>query len=148
MAVPVSGASSTKDPFAPASGTRRPIFNSAITSNPFHLTESGSPAKQSATPGHTPSPLFPTVTLVSSLIAMGFKIFLRIVVFLAMLFVLLYVGMNNTQPIAFSFPMAFAKGVAEPAALIYFGIFSIGVVAGAMLNFGGGKKSSAKSEKK
>jgi len=79
---------------------------------------------------------------------MGFKIFLRIVVFLAMLFVLLYVGMNNTQPIAFSFPMVFAKGVSEPAALIYFGIFAIGVIAGAMLNFGGGKKSSAKSEKK
>ncbi|HWZ95891.1 MAG TPA: hypothetical protein VNW30_11910 [Opitutaceae bacterium] len=85
----------------------------------------------------------------SLLIPMGFKVFLRIVVFLAMLFVLLYVGMNNTQPIAFSFPMAFAKGVAEPAALVYFGIFSIGVIAGAMLNFGGGgKKSSPKSEKK
>jgi hypothetical protein len=80
---------------------------------------------------------------------MGFKVFLRIVVFLAMLFVLLYVGMNNTQLIAFSFPMAFAKGVSEPAALVYFGIFSIGVIAGAMLNFGGGgKKSSPKSEKK
>ena len=79
---------------------------------------------------------------------MGFKIFLRLVVFLAMLFVLLYVGMNNTKPIDFSFPMAFAKGVSEPAALIYFGIFSIGVIAGAMLNFGGGKKSSPKSEKK
>src|ERR1700719_1413210 len=55
------------------------------------------------------------VTLASPLIAMGFKVFLRIIVFLAMLFVLLYVGMNNTQPIAFSFPMAFAKGVSEPA---------------------------------
>jgi uncharacterized integral membrane protein len=91
---------------------------------------------------------FSNITLASPLIAMGFKIFLRIVVFLAMLFVLLYVGMNNTNPIAFSFPMAFAKGVSEPAALIYFGIFSIGVIAGAMLNFGGGKKSSPKSEKK
>ena len=80
---------------------------------------------------------------------MGFKAFLRIIVFLAMLFVLLYVGMNNTQSIQFSFPMAFAaKGVIEPAALIYFGIFAIGVIAGAMLNFGGSKKSNAKSEKK
>jgi|HubBroStandDraft_6_1064221.scaffolds.fasta_scaffold879256_2 uncharacterized integral membrane protein len=79
---------------------------------------------------------------------MGFKTFLRIVVFLAMLFVLIYVAMNNTQPIAFSFPMAFAKGISEPAVYIYFGIFAIGVIAGAMLNFGGGKKSSAKGEKK
>jgi hypothetical protein len=112
------------------------------------LTERGSPAKQSATLGRTASSPFFPVTFASPLIAMGFKVFLRIVVFLAMLFVLLYVGMNNTQPIAFSFPMAFAKGVSEPAALIFFGIFSIGVIAGAMLNFGGGKKSAPKSEKK
>jgi uncharacterized integral membrane protein len=119
--------------------------------HPFHLTGRASPAKQSATTGHTASPLrrrFFTVTLASPLIAMGFKTFLRIVVFLAMLFVLIYVAMNNTQPIAFSFPMAFAKGISEPAVYIYFGIFAIGVIAGAMLNFGGGKKSSAKGEKK
>jgi uncharacterized integral membrane protein len=79
---------------------------------------------------------------------MGFKVFLRIVVFLAMLFVLLYVGMNNTKSIDFSFPVAFTKGVSEPAAFIYFGIFAIGVIAGAMLNFGGSKRSSPKSEKK
>jgi uncharacterized integral membrane protein len=96
---------------------------------------------------HTSSPFFP-VTLASPIIAMGFKVFLRIVVFLAMLFVLLYVGMNNTKSIDFSFPVAFTKGVSEPAAFIYFGIFAIGVIAGAMLNFGGAKRSSPKSEKK
>jgi hypothetical protein len=112
------------------------------------LTEGDAPAKQSAISGHEASASFLHLTFAPTSIAMGFKIFLRILVFLAMLFVLLYVGMNNTQPVQFWFPMAFAKGVSEPAALIYFGLFAIGVVAGAMLNFGGGKKSSSKSEKK
>jgi uncharacterized integral membrane protein len=79
---------------------------------------------------------------------MGFKLLLRIVVFLAMLFVLLYVVINNTNTIHFSFPVVVAQGVSAPAAYIYFGIFGIGVVAGAMLNSGGGKKTSSKSEKK
>jgi uncharacterized integral membrane protein len=157
--VQVAGESHWSSAFAlsASSGLRRDKFvirhspfviRHSSVRHPFHLTGRGAPAKQSATPGHTASSPCLPVTLASSLIAMGFKVFLRIVVFLAMLFVLLYVGMNNTQPIAFSFPMAFAKGIAEPAALIYFGIFAIGVIAGAMLNFGGGKKSSPKSEKK
>ena len=79
---------------------------------------------------------------------MGFKLLLRIVVFLAMLFVLLYVVINNTEPIHFSFPVVVANGLSAKAAYIYFGLFGIGVVAGAMLNSGGGKRSSPKSEKK
>lgn len=73
----------------------------------------------------------------------------RAIVFLLMLFVILYMGMNNTGPIAFSFPMIFEKGVTAPAALIYFGIFAIGVLAGIMLSFGGSSKKGAdKSAKK
>jgi hypothetical protein len=65
------------------------------------------------------------------------------------LFVLLYVVINNTNTIHFSFPVVVAQGVSAPAAYIYFGIFGIGVIAGAMLNSGGGKRSSGpKSEKK
>jgi hypothetical protein len=80
---------------------------------------------------------------------MGFKLLLRIIIFLAMLFVLLYVVINNTESIHFSFPVMVANGVDAKAAYIYFGLFGIGVLAGAMLNSGGGKKSSSsKSEKK
>jgi hypothetical protein len=39
--------------------------------------------------------------------------------------------------------MIFEKGVTAPAALIYFGIFAIGVLAGIMLSFGGSSKKSA-----
>lgn len=72
---------------------------------------------------------------------------------LAILFVMLYVGMNNTHDIVFRFPVA---GITEKApihataGLIYFGIFAVGLLAGTILNFGsgkgGGKKSSSKDK--
>jgi hypothetical protein len=77
---------------------------------------------------------------------MSIKLFLRVIVFLALLFVILYVGMTNPKEIDFYFPLVTAKPnlpvLHQPAALIYFGIFAIGVLAGAMLFSGGGKRSS------
>lgn len=84
---------------------------------------------------------------------MSFKIFLKTVVFLAILFVMLYVGMNNPQDISFNFPVAGTTAKAPihaSAALIYFGMFAIGVLAGAVLVAGGGKggsKSASSSSK-
>ena len=74
----------------------------------------------------------------------------RATVFLLILFVVLYVGMNNTGSILFSFPLAFPKDIHAPAAFIYFAVFAVGVVAGTMLSFGGGrsKKSADKGAKK
>ena len=81
---------------------------------------------------------------------MSLKMLFRAIIFLLILFVVLYVGMNNTGSILFSFPLAFQKDIHAPAALIYFAIFAVGVVAGTMLSFGGGsgKKHSEKSTKK
>ena len=81
--------------------------------------------------------------------SMSIKLFLRTIVFLALLFVILYVGMTNTKEIDFWFPIASPKPIHQPAALIYFGIFAIGVLAGTMLGAGSGKgakKSSGKSD--
>jgi len=65
---------------------------------------------------------------------MSIKLFLRTIVFLAALFVILYVGMTNPKEIDFYFPLLSAKPSApvlhQPAALIYFSIFAIGVLAG------------------
>lgn len=76
------------------------------------------------------------------------KVLLRAFVFLCILFVMLYVGMNNTQNIHFNFPVFFARGVEANAALIYFGVFAVGVIGGTMFTSsgggGGGKKSSSK----
>jgi uncharacterized membrane protein YciS (DUF1049 family) len=71
---------------------------------------------------------------------MNFKLFLRTVVFLAILFVILYVGANNPQSIKFVFPMIWDKPVEQPAYLVFFCIFAVGVLAGAVLGAGGGKR--------
>lgn len=65
---------------------------------------------------------------------------------------MLYVGMNNPHAIDFQFPVA-GTTVKDPiraqAALIYFGIFAIGVLAGTILTFGsGGKAGGGGSAKK
>ncbi len=80
-----------------------------------------------------------------------FKAVLKTFALLAIAFVLLYVGMNNTHEIDFRFPVAGMtekKPIHAPAALIYFGVLVIGVLAGTLLHFGGGKKSSGGSKEK
>ncbi|HVU22576.1 MAG TPA: hypothetical protein VHE13_00520 [Opitutus sp.] len=85
---------------------------------------------------------------------MSFKAVVKSVIFLALLFVMLYVGMNNPQQIDFQFPVAgtTAKNpIHAPAAMIYFGVFAVGVLAGTLLHTGkgggGGRKSSGSKEK-
>jgi uncharacterized integral membrane protein len=74
---------------------------------------------------------------------MNFKTFLRTIIFLAILFVVLYITMHNQQDTEFSFPVALQRSIREPAALIYFGMFAIGVLAGTMLHGGSGKSSGS-----
>jgi hypothetical protein len=82
-----------------------------------------------------------------------FKAVFKTFFLLIILFVMLYVGMNNTKEIDFSFPIAGTtdkKPIHESAALIYFGVFAVGVLAGTMLHSGGGgaKKSASSSKEK
>lgn len=70
------------------------------------------------------------------------KIVFKIVTLIAILFVVLYVGMENPKPIEFYFPIPKVNGTAPlklSAAFIYFGFFAIGLLAGAILVAGGGK---------
>ncbi len=86
-----------------------------------------------------------------------FKAVVKTIALLAILFVMLYVGMNNTHAIDFHFPIM-GTTAKEPihasAALLYFGVFAVGVLAGTILAVGGaqagaegggeGKKSGRK----
>ena len=77
---------------------------------------------------------------------MSFQAVLKSVLFLALLFVMLYVGMNNPKPIDFQFPIAgiTAKDpIHAPAAIIYFGVFAVGVLAGTLLHSSKGPKKSS-----
>ena len=79
-----------------------------------------------------------------------FKAVLKTCALLIILFVMLYVGMNNTHEINFFFPIAGTTAKAPihaSAAILYFGIFAVGVLAGTMLHGGGdkgGKESGGK----
>ena len=64
---------------------------------------------------------------------MNAKTLFRGIVFLLLLLVVLYVGMTNTHQIDFFFPILQAKKISQPAALIFFGLFATGVIAGMML---------------
>jgi len=58
---------------------------------------------------------------------MSFKVLFRVVVFLAILFVLLYVGMNNRQSVDFNFPVLLDKKWTDQAGIVYFAMFAAGV---------------------
>ena len=85
-----------------------------------------------------------------------FKAVFKTVALLGLLFIMLYVGMNNTHEIDFHFPIAGTTTktpIHASAALLYFGIFSVGVLAGTIFHSlsggsdgdkGGGKKSGSK----
>jgi uncharacterized membrane protein YhaH (DUF805 family) len=76
------------------------------------------------------------------------KMLLRAIVFLAMLFVVLYVGVNNTHSIEFSFPLLLTKKIQATAAIVYFAVFAVGVVAGLALGSSGGKNKPRSEGKK
>jgi len=85
----------------------------------------------------------PTATITD----MSFKSVLKSIVFLAILFVMLYLGFYNRQKIDFSFPVAQQEKVTAPAAFIYFAVFAVGVLAGTVLAAGGGKSRGSSGGK-
>ncbi|HEY4989577.1 MAG TPA: hypothetical protein VII09_07210 [Opitutaceae bacterium] len=81
---------------------------------------------------------------------MSFKVLFKAIVFLAILFAMLYIGINNRQSADFYFPVFLEKKWTTDAAMIYFLMFAVGVIAGTALTAGGGKgraKSSSKGDK-
>lgn len=85
---------------------------------------------------------------------MSFSAIFRSICFLLILFMALYVGMNNVHEIDFFFPIAGTTAKAPihaSAAMIFFGMFVIGVLAGTILTAGsggGGNSGSGSSKKK
>lgn len=82
---------------------------------------------------------------------MSLNAVIKSVIFLAILFVMLYVGMNNPHQIDFQFPIAgtTAKNpIHAPAAIIYFGVFAVGVLAGTLLHSGKSGKSARGTKEK
>lgn len=72
--------------------------------------------------------------------------------FLLILFVVVYIGTENTHSIDFRFSLLLDKPVRTSAALAYFAVFAVGVIGGTLLNAGraggSGKDASARGKKK
>lgn len=73
---------------------------------------------------------------------MSLKLIFRTSLFLLILFIMLYVGMTNVDDIPFRCPHLSTKPIVQPAAIIYFIIFAVGVFAGTLFNVGGCKSES------
>ena len=79
---------------------------------------------------------------------MNSRALFRTVVFLLLLFVVLYIGMENRQQVGFYFPLLLDRKISAPAAILYFAMFAIGVLAGMALHSGGGGHGGGGSESK
>jgi uncharacterized membrane protein YciS (DUF1049 family) len=79
---------------------------------------------------------------------MSFKVLFKVIVFLAILFVLLYIGLNNRQSIDFYFPILLEKKWTDKAGIVYFVMFAAGVLAGALLTVGTGGRGRSKGPAK
>lgn len=63
----------------------------------------------------------------------------------ALLLLLVIMGMNNRQTVEFNLPPILSKTEKQPAAIMYFGFFAVGLLAGAVLT-GGRKGGKSKPE--
>ena len=63
------------------------------------------------------------------------------------LLLLVVMGMHNRQLVQFVLPPLVRHSVSQPAAIMYFAFFAIGVITGTVLTAGGGKKGGSSGAK-
>lgn len=80
---------------------------------------------------------------------MNIKLIFRGLFALLLLFVVLYLGMNNRHSVDFSFPILPGKKISQPAAFVFFAVFAAGVIAGLLMRGDGdaGGKTSTPRKK-
>lgn len=74
---------------------------------------------------------------------MNAKLISKTVFLLLMLLLLVLMGLNNKSSVSFVLPPLITKAVSQPAAIMYFAFFAVGLITGVVLNAGGGKKGSS-----
>lgn len=77
---------------------------------------------------------------------MNLKIILKTLFILALLSLLVLMGMSNKGKVELDIPQLFSKPLKQPAALMYFGFFGIGFLAGTIIMAGGGGKKGGKGD--
>lgn len=61
---------------------------------------------------------------------------LKTVFVTAILLLLVLIGLNNNAPVDFKLPPLLASAVQQPAAIMYFAFFAVGLLTGAILSIG------------
>ena len=59
----------------------------------------------------------------------------------AILLLLVLIGLNNSAPVDFNLPLLFSSAVKQPAAIMYFAFFAVGLLTGAVMSIGMRKSS-------
>jgi uncharacterized integral membrane protein len=73
---------------------------------------------------------------------MNAKLLFKTIFLIVVLLLLVLMGMNNPTSVTFKLPPVLPRhGVTQPAALMYFAFFAVGVLSGTVLTAGGGKGS-------
>ncbi|MDB6121932.1 MAG: hypothetical protein JWQ71_925 [Pedosphaera sp.] len=77
---------------------------------------------------------------------MNAKLLLKTIFLIVVLMLLVLMGMHNRQDISFKLPPLLKETVSQPAALMYFGFFAVGVLTGTVLTAGGKGGGGSKSK--
>ena len=91
----------------------------------------------------TPRPLAPYVAYQLDCAIMNAKLLLKTIFIIIILLLLVLMGMHNRAPVNFILPPLFTQVVRQPAAIMYFAFFAIGVLTGTILTAGLGKKTGS-----
>ncbi len=78
---------------------------------------------------------------------MNAKLLLKTVFLMIILLLLVIMGMHNQKSVQFALPPLIPKPIFQPAAIMYFGFFAVGVITGTVLTAGSGKKSGGSGSK-
>ena len=83
---------------------------------------------------------------------MNARILFKTIFMIILLLLLVLIGLYNKEPVGFSLPPLLPRAVRQPAAIMFFGFFAVGLVTGTILSSGGkrgggGESRSAKGNK-
>ncbi len=72
---------------------------------------------------------------------------LKTLFFMVVLLLLVLIGVHNRGKVDFKLPPLLSQEVRQPAAVMYFGFFAVGVVTGTLASLGRSKPPAAKPDK-
>jgi uncharacterized integral membrane protein len=77
---------------------------------------------------------------------MNAKLLLKTVFLIVILLLLVLMGMSNRGSVSFALPPILANAITQPAAIMYFAFFAVGVLTGTVLTAGMGKGGSSRGQ--